>query len=338
MVQNKADIIKLAVDLTRGNALDGNFSAQQGSEVLRKALIEANGGSEKIDYKSLRRNKTQIFEIIEEIIPVITREGLEGDEFFMNMVEEKNLAEGDKNEFWVDDNSEFLVSKIASGINTVRRQRIGAKTPVALDTNWFAVTIYEEFSLFVAGRRDWNAFVDKVAKAFKNKLLAMIYTTFTGINASTVGLSGTYVKTGVYDEETLLGIVEHVEAATGKNAIIVGTKAALRKCTTASASAEVAKTDLYNIGYYGKLASVPMVGIKNKHAVGTENFIFADDVVYVLASDDKPIKVVREGEGYITDEDGSANADMPLMYTYKEKFGVGLIVNGKLGKYTISNQ
>lgn len=329
------NIIKLALDTYHNHVADGKFDAQTGSEKLREALIEANGGSADIDYKQLRRNKTEIFEIIEEIIPLIVREGLEGDEFFMNLVEERTLALGDKNEFWTDDNTTFIVSKVADGIATFNRQRLGGKTKVTIDTSWYGVTIYEEFSLFMAGRRDWNTFVGKVAEAFKSKMLDMMYTAFSGIDASTTGLNSTYVQSGTYSEATLLTLVEHVEAATGKNAIIIGTKTALRKCNTAVLS-NSAKEDYYNVGFYGKLAGVPMMSIKNKHQLGTDRFVFPDNVVYVIASDDKPIKLIREGVGIIKDEDSSTHADESLGYTYKEKMGVGIIINGKLGKYTIS--
>lgn len=334
MEYTRQNIVELGIDLARGE-VQGNFSNRQATQSLRDALIQANGGSDKIDYKSLRRNKTEIFEIIEEIIPVISVEGLRNDAFFMNLVEERNLAEGDMNEFVVEDNSEFIVSKIANGIASARRQRIGEKTSVTIKTDWYAVTIYDELSLFLAGRRDWNSFVNKVAKAFQKKILESVYATFSGINASTVGLNETYVKSGTYSEETLLAIVEHVEAATGKSATIVGTKAALRKVTSAVV-ADSAKEDYYSVGYYGRVAGVPMVAIKNAHRENTDTFIYPDNELYILASDDKPIKLIREGEGYIFDEDGSGNADKSIGYTYMEKFGVGLIINGKLGKYTVA--
>lgn len=328
------DIIKLAVDATRGRVA-GNYSKGETSEVLRQALIEANGGSTKIDYKAIRRNGAAIFEIIEEVIPVILQEGLVGDEFYMNLVEERRLAEGDQNEFTVEDNSAFVVSEIANGVFTPRRQRIGEKTAVTVKTTAHAVRVYEEMNRVLSGRIDWNTFVEKVAEAFRQQLFNDIYTTFAGITAETAGLNSTYVTAGTYSEEELLKLVDHVEAATGKSAMIVGTKPALRKCTTAVVS-DSAKDDYYNAGFYGKLAGVPMVAIKNRHAAGTDNFIFPDDKLFVLASDDKPIKVVYEGDGLIIDTDPTSRPDLTQEYFYMEKYGVGLIINGKMGVFTLS--
>lgn len=332
----KNAIVRLALDTYHGVAVaPAEFADKKPSEVLREALIAANGGSTKLDYKALRRNKVEIFEILEEVIPTLVQEGLKGDEFFMQLVDERTLSAGDMNEFWAEDNSTFIVSEMADGIATPRRQRIGEKAKVTINTTIHGVRIYEEMSRYLAGRIDWNDLVDKVAKAYTEQLRNDVYAVFSGISAATPGLSATYVKAGSYQEEDLLAIVDHVEAATGKKAVIVGTKPALRKCATAVQSEE-SKSDYYNAGFYGKLAGVPMVSIQNRHRVGTEEFIFPDNKLYVLASDDKPIKLVNEGEAYILDKDGTTNADMTMEYLYIEKYGVGLLVNGKLGVYTLS--
>lgn len=326
------DIVSLALDLTRGR-VQGNYSAGESSDVLRQALIEVNGGSSKIDLKSLRRHKAEMFELIEEIMPIIIQEGFRGDEFYMNYVDERNPALGDEITFYADDNSMFVVSEIADGIARPRRQRIIEKTPVTVPATWHAVRIYDEWSRFMAGRIDWNELVDRVARSFKNSIYTDIYAAFSGVTASTPGLNSTYVTGGSYSEEALLAVVDHVEAATGKKAVIVGTRPALRKCTDAVVADE-AKTAWYNGGYYGKLAGVDMVAVKNIHAPGTDTFVFQDNVLYILAADEKPIKIVREGDPWI--EDRENNADKTIEYTYQEKFGVGVVINGKMGKYTIS--
>jgi len=331
MEKNK--IILLARDMTRGQ-VSGNYSAAESSDVLRQALIEVNGGSSKVDLKSMRRNKTEIFEILEEILPVIVQESMSQDTFLTNFMEERNVAAGDALSFAADDNSQFIVSEIADGIARPRRQRIPHKTNVTIPTAWHAVRMYEEWSRFMAGRIDWNELVDRVGRAFRERLYQDIFTAFSGISASTAGLNSTYVTSGSYSEEAILAIVDHVEAATGQRVVIVGTRPALRKCTSAVVADE-AKSAYYNSGYYGKLAGVDMVAIRNVHIPGTDTFMFTDNVLYMMASGDKPIKLVREGDPWIDDR-MEGNADKTIEYTYQEKYGVGLIVNSKMGKYTIS--
>lgn len=330
------DIVRLAIDVYHGNAVvPAEYADKRPVEVLRQALLDLNGGSPKFDFKTFRRNKLEIFEIIEQIVPVLVNEGLQGDEFFYNLVEERNLAAGDTNEFITEDNSLFVVAEMADGIAIPRRQRLGESTSVTIRTSLHGVRIYEELSRFMAGRIDWNAAIDKIAKSYKAEKLNDIYTVFTGINDQTPGLNDTYVTGGTYDEEAILKLVEHVEAATGKTASIIGTKPALRKCTTVVMS-DTARDDYYQMGFFGKLAGVPMISIKNRHAVGTDNFIFPDNKLFVFASDDKPIKHVTEGEAYILEKDGTTNSDMTMEYLYTEKYGNALLIADKMGIYTLS--
>lgn len=46
------DIVKVAVDAYHGNV--EQYSVGQSQEVLRKALVDANGGSTKLDYRKIR--------------------------------------------------------------------------------------------------------------------------------------------------------------------------------------------------------------------------------------------------------------------------------------------
>ena len=330
---DKNKIVLLARDLTRGQVAN-SYSNAENSEVLRQALIDVNGGSTKVDLKSMRRNKTEIFEILEEIIPIIVQDSMRQDSFLVNYMEERNVSAGDSLSFTAEDNSQFIVSEIADGIARPRRQRIPHRSSVTIPTTWHAVRMYEEWSRFMAGRIDWNELVDRVGVAFRNALYQDIFTAFAGISASTPGLNSTYVTSGSYNEEAILAIVDHVEAATGQKAVIVGTKPALRKGTSAVVADEP-KSAYYNGGYYGKLAGVDMVAIRNMHVPGTDTFLFNDNVLYIMATGDKPIKLVREGDPWIDDR-MEGNADKTIEYTYQEKYGVGVIINGKMGKYTIS--
>ena len=335
----KRDLVKLAVDTYAGK-IEGDYSVAQGAAKIEQAIFDIVGitGTDKIDMKKLRRNEclVKVFEIIEEVIPAVAEEGFKGDEFFMNLVEEANVGEGDKNEFVVDDNSYFVVSEIANGIATPRRQRIGKKRTVQIDTTVHVVRFYEEMKRLLAKRVSWNDFITACVKAYTQEKYNLIYTTFAGITANTEGLNSTYVVTaqGSFSEDALLDIIDHVEAATGKKAVIVGTRKALRAVTTATVADE-AKSDVYNLGYYGKFNGTDMVVMKNRHKVGTDTFILSDKRLYIIASDDRPVKFVTEGDGFIDEKSFTDNADMTQEYVYMETYGAGLVINGKLGVYIL---
>ena len=103
------DIIKIAVDAYHGNV--EQYSVGQSMELLQKALIEANGGSTTLNYKNIRDGKCSgLFTLIEEVLSRTVVEGLQGDEYFNALVDFRNVAEGDKNIFEVEDSTLFICS------------------------------------------------------------------------------------------------------------------------------------------------------------------------------------------------------------------------------------
>ena len=61
------DIVKLAVDGYKGKV--EKYSVGQSQELLRQALVEANGGSTVLDYKKIRDGKcTGLFSLLEETL------------------------------------------------------------------------------------------------------------------------------------------------------------------------------------------------------------------------------------------------------------------------------
>jgi len=328
---NKNEIVKLAVD-TYKNKIKGNFSKTDSLEVLREAFIELNGGSTKIDYRSLRKNGAEMFEIIEDILQQTVLEGLPEDSFFHQFVEYKNRALGDQNSFYIPDRTMLAVSEIADGTTSLRRQRLDVGTNVSIPTSWKGIKIYEHLSRLLAGRVDFNELIDALEKAFKLRINDDVYTAFTGAFTS---LPSGFSVSGSFDEDTLLGVIDHVEAATGRTAIIAGTRTALRKCATAIVS-DTAKEDVYKMGYYGSFNGTPMVRINQVHTVGTYTFKLSDNDIYVVTGQEKPVKFVTEGEVRIVAGDALGNVDLTQDYFYGTRYGTGVAITDLFGKYAIS--
>lgn len=331
---DKLNVIKLATDMIQ-NKVSGNFSdVTKNSAALRDALIEANGGKTTIDVKTFHRGN-ECFEIIEEIIPLIINEGLTGDEFFFNLVDYRNIALGDDIDFWTEEKTELIVADASYGVTGIRRQRLGEMEKYNVDTTLKVIKVYEELKRLLANRTDFNVFIRKVSEAFANKIKNDTYTAFNGVTTATRGLNSTYVKTGSYAEDTLLDLVEHVSAANGAVPTIFGTKKALRKVTTANVS-DRAKEDMYDIGFYGKFNGTNMIYLPQRHVVGTDTFLLDDSKIYVIAGNDKPIKVVNKGEGLLSTNDPLQSADHTQNYFYGQETGVGLAFANRMGFYSIS--
>ena len=332
------DIVKLAIDAYKGNV--EQYSNGQSQDVLRQALIDANGGSTFLDYKKIRDGKCNgLFTLIEEILSRTVVEGLQGDEFFNAFVEFRNVAEGDQNVFVVEDSNLFVVAEAADGTQGIRRQRIGHSTETSIPTSLKVVRIYEELNRVLAGRVDFNTFINKVAESFRQKMLNDIYALWSGATAAQLGGVTYFPEAGAYDEDELLDLVSHVEAAAGgKQATIVGTKKALRNLKE-SIQSDGAKDELHRMGYYGTFYGTPVVAVPQRHKVGSTEFVMDDDIVTIIAGDEKPIKVVYEGNPIVLMGDPMSNADFTQEYLYGEKYGMGIVLagdNAGIGRYEMT--
>lgn len=332
------DIVKLAVDAYKGNV--EKYSVRQSQDALRQALVEANNGKTTLNYKDIRDGKCNgLFTLIEEILSNTIVDGLQGDEFFNAMVDFRNVAEGDQNLFLVEDNNLFVVAEAADGTQGIRRQRLGGVSETSIPTSLKVVRIYEELNRVLSGRVDFNMFIQKVAESFRKKMLDDIYALWSGATAEQMGGVTYFPTAGAYDESALLELVEHVEAAAGgKQATIIGTKAALRNLKE-SIQANGAKDELHNMGYYGKFYGTPCVAVPQRHKVGSTEFVMDDKVLTIIAGDDKPLKVVYEGDPIVLMGDPMTNADFTQEYLYGEKYGMGIVLAGNnagIGRYDMN--
>lgn len=339
------DIVKLAVDNYHG-AVE-KYSAAQASDVLRQAMIEANGGSTRLNYRDIRDGKCAgLFSIIEQVLAATVVEGLQQDDFFYNMVDFRNIALGDLNQFLVEDSTLFQVSELADGSQGVRRQRLEGYETVQLQTSLKGVKIYEEMVRVLSGQVDFNHMIDKVSQSMKARMLDDIYSIWMSASGAELGGSiynpgGTvYTAAGTYDEDTLLDLIAHIEAASnGKPVTILGTARALRHLAPAMTSIDAAN-DLYHNGAFSSFYGNNVVKLPNRHKVGTTSFVFDDHTLTVMAGDEKPIKCVYEGDPLIIPGNPLDKADLTHEYLYADRYGLGIVLaggNAGTGKYTISD-
>lgn len=338
--EDAENIVKLAVDSYKG--CQEKYSDAKSQETLRKALIEANGGDTVLNYRNIRDGKCNgLFTIIEEILDQTTVEGLQENDFFNQFVEYRNVAEGDKNAFILPDTTLFVVDEAADGTQAIRRQRLSGSEEISIPTSTKAIRIYEELNRVLSGRVDFNQMIAKVSESFQKKILNDIYSVWAGLTATQLG-GATYFNTkGSYDENALLDLIAHVEAAAGGGqAMILGTKKALRNLAPSIIS-DINKQDIYNMGYYGKFFGTPVMAIPQRHQVGSTNFVMSDDVLTIVVGDgSKPIKLVREGNPLMISRDPADNMDLTQEYFYAEKYGVGFVFAGNknagIGIYEIA--
>lgn len=332
------DIVKVAVDAYHGNV--EQYSVGQSMELLHKALVEANGGSTVLNYRNIRNGKCNgLFTLIEEILSRTIVEGLQGDEYFNALVDFRNVAEGDKNIFVVEDSNLFVVAEAADGTQGIRRQRLGGTSEVSIPTSLKVVKIYDEMNRVLSGRVDFNTFINKVAESFRQQLLNDIYTLWSGATATDFGGVTYFPTAGAYDEDELLDLIAHVEAAAnGRTATIIGTKKAVRNLAPSIQGSD-SESDIYNLGYYGKFYGTPVMVTPQRHKIGSTEFTLDDNILTIIAGDDKPIKCVYEGNPIVLMGDPMTTGDLTQEYLYGEKYGMGIVLaggNAGIGRYEIA--
>ena len=113
--ENYMNFNKLMLDAAQGN-LDGVTPRQANDKIVEmfRNVIGVDEKATKAEVrKAIRRNQVAVFEIIEEVIDDMLVSGWEQNPFFREYVGVRNLALGDKNEFYVPDNSVLSVMKVS---------------------------------------------------------------------------------------------------------------------------------------------------------------------------------------------------------------------------------
>lgn len=116
---------KLMIDTAKNAVI--NYTKEEANEAIRNRLFEALGidatSSVKEIRRAYRRNKTAVFDIIEDVIDERLVSGWGDNPFFQQFVEVKNLNDGDRNEFIVEDDSILTLTKFSGNHHDLKYYR-----------------------------------------------------------------------------------------------------------------------------------------------------------------------------------------------------------------------
>ena len=211
------ELVQLGIDLYRNQVQ--KFSKAEGDSVMRKAFVDILG-TDKPDYRTFRRNKNEVFEIMEDVLEVTITDGI-NTPFFDQFVEYRDLDLGDSQEFYVEDRTMLTVARHAGNHWDINRQKLNIGDSFVVKTEPMAAAVYADFKRFLAGRVDFAYLIQKVGQAFTQELNDRIHAEFM----STIDyLPAGFKETGTYNEATLINLAEHVQAANqGSQIVIAGT-------------------------------------------------------------------------------------------------------------------
>lgn len=341
---------ELLLDAARGTVKEHSAKEvnQKIVEKFRAMLgIEPNDRPQHVK-RAIRANQQLVFTIIEEVVEEMIITGWMENPFFNQFVDTKNLALGDENDFYVEDDSILSVSKVSGNHHNMIRQRLGAGRHFSVAGEWFGLKIYSDFERILTGAEDWASFVSKVAEAVNRYLYDALYAALRGAKDS---LGANWVKSGALEtanKTTLVKLCNDISMATGSPVTIFGARTALSSLTgmaDVNWAPESVKQEYYaNGGVLGNWEgfAVAEIGQGLKRGAGinsaTVEYMLDTDILYIIPTSvaNKFIKVVNYGEAQISQvTDRDTNRDMSYEYEMLYKMGINVILNTVFGVWEI---
>lgn len=348
---NVKDFCNLALDASRGVFV--KYSKDETQSILRNQIDNILG----IDFKNARpmqrrqawrENGKYVWSVIENVLLDRMTGGFdESNSKFMAYVEEANIADGDVNEFYVNDSSLLVVSKFAGNHHDIVRQKVEPGKAFQIDTSWYVLKIYNDFEVFQTGRADFAEMVDRMYRSIDQYRTAGLFHAFMGLDASLP--TDLKYETPVTEatKDNIIDFIEGVKAISNKDVLLVGPRVAIQKLQSTinyNMFSDSMKDEKNKNGILGFWEGYEALALNRVNLPGTRDSIFsADDnkKIFVLPIDPdfKPIKRVNEGDVIYTEHglDGNGNIDMTASADIRYQEGVGIVADDNYGVIIASN-
>jgi hypothetical protein len=335
--QIQTEIFELALDLGRGDFsrhIDETKVTKKDLENHLRDLITNDMLGGKTLYQAVRRNKIELYEIVEELVNVTLRENIVNSPFMDTFVDFKDRGLGDKSEFYAEGGL-LSVATFAGNHWDTYRQSLDIGDVVTLPKEWVYIHVYEELERFLLGIVGIDKIMDKIYKSVNKYIQDRIYAQFNNVANA---VPSDFSATG--NTEAAVGaLVDKVQAAGGYASMtIAGTKGALRKLATAIPDkmfANSQKEAKAQTGSIGEWEGNTLMIIPQTLQSGTFNLALSDDKIFIMGADAKPIKFEIFGDTRTkSNTDGQANNDMTIDAQIQTKIGLGLVISEAFGVFT----
>lgn len=344
--KEKQELIALCVDHYAGDL--ANFCSQNvktdestiDAQIRERIQKDILGGAE-LNHRTFRKYKNDIYEVIEVILEQTIPLGLEDNEIFNRFVETRRVDLGDINEYWIEDDSLFTVSRFSGNHWDTTRERVETAAPFVVPTSWYTVHFYNHFERFMKGLDSFVKLMNKTQKSFIQTYLNAIYTAFSNI-ADLVPdeFSGHGALSTDTEKENLLVIADKIATATGEKPIFVGASTALRRLQKNISdnwvpdSYKEARQEKGIVPAWEGYELLPLPQVFKK---GTFEFELSNDTILIVSSNGKPVKFTYEGNARMKEvKDNTENMDMSLEGAIQVKAGVGVAINKICGSWKLA--
>lgn len=310
------------------------FSEENDGTVLTKEyaedMLRAKFKELAPNRKALRRNKIEIFELIEESLDELFP--IRANEIFDRFTEFKTFRNGDKPIF-----------RMPKGKGQIRRfiKRVSLGTPMArvrLDNyvqtmEMFALggAVYIEWEHYLDGSIDYadlcNAILDELVNAIYDEITTALKSAVTNSKFKKISTE----LTDAFSVAGLLDCVTYARSFGNGGATIIGSPAMCARITDLSSDDD--KKDVRERGYVGRFRGADVIALEQSYDKDG-NELFPNNVLFVFPSgsrpEDKFIKVGYEGDIEIKEKE---NDDRSLTYEVYAKLGVMIGQTEGIGVY-----
>lgn len=345
------DIKSLLKDSARNEFQEG-VTKTEANDTIRSAMLklfeieESDVQNKKLFRRAMKHHMDDFYEVIEDVVDDMLVQGWSEDPFFMQFVDTKNLADGDRNDFYTEEDVILSVAKVSGSNHDIMLQRLAEGQSYSVLTSTYAAAVGTDIRLFLSGRKDWSELVNAVYKAFDKKIKDTVYAEVMNVGDK-LPVSSMFNKAMAISKETkgqLDQLLEDVSAANDNaEVVIMGTSSALRQLDNLvdvnwiSSKAKNDKYETGRLGYYEGTALVEIPQRLARKGSGLERMIATDKMLVMPVTMDKFIKFVNAGDAQITEvtEAGERQDDM-MSFEYQQSFGVAAIIGKYFGMVKIT--
>lgn len=325
-----------------------NYTKEEANTMIRNQFDKIMGGNfaQMTPMKrrqAWRAHGLEIASLVEDVLVDRMVSGWDAaNARFMDFVREINLADGDVNEFYVEDNSLLQVSKFSGNHHDIIRQSVKPGKAFRVETSWYVIKIYTDFELFRLGKIDFAALVDRMYNSIEKYRMDALYTAFMSIDESlpTDMIMETPVSEATKD--SIIEKIELVKSVTGKEVVLVGTKIAMQKLQATvnyNMWSDAMKDERNQKGVLGNWEGYECLALPRVNATGTRTEITDNTKILIVPVDAefKPIIRVNEGDVMYTESgmDGSKK-DMTVDVEVAYKEGIAVVINMLFGMIKIA--
>lgn len=336
------DMKALMIDTARGTQSVDKKEAEGKIREMLFTVLELDTESvkrEKLVKRAIKNKKNDVFEIIEDVVEDMLVQGWQENEFFEQFVETKNLADGDANEFWTEDDVILSVAQVSGDHHDIILQRLGEGESYSVKTSTYAAAVGTDIRLFLTGRKDWSVLINAIYRAFDKQIKDTMYYEAMHVGAKLpVGeMFNKATPLNASTKEIVDQLIEDVSSANGGcEVVIMGVSTAVKKLSNltlidwVSEKMKDEKNETGRVGYYEGTSLIEIPQRFRKKGSTLERMVATDTLLVLPKVENKFIKFVNVGDPEIVEvTEQGARADDTMKFDYQQSFGIGT----QVGKY-----